>query len=85
MHMIKNAIITYWGHFFQSIYTKSFFPPTDYQPAIMLTGSRVFLVERGYNADTDVDHQMTSDVNKCRDVTKRNASLHIYIYGTPTC
>ena len=51
----------------------------------MLTGSHVFLVERGYNADTDVDHQMTSDVNKCRDVTKRNASLHIYIYGTPTC
>ena len=54
----------------KSAYAISSFPPTGYQPAVMITGSHVFLKGESLSCPArNVDHLMTSDVNKWRDVT----------------
>ena len=54
----------------KSAYAISPFPPTGYQPAVMITRSHVFLNRERLSCPArDVDDLMTSDVNKWRDVT----------------
>ena len=54
VHVYNNGIYQIFGTLFaaitQSAYAINSFPPIGYQPAVMITGSHVFLTERGYHA-----------------------------------